>query len=361
MKLLGKLNRRLLGKAGNGYPGKENVAENFRILHAEKNVEGRLEAFYGEKLKLLMLVLGAGAVLTAALWVNERSSTLMEEGHFLPRKEKTYTREIWAVPDKESGKDKEAIVVEVEPQGLKKEQVKELLAEETARMESYIIGENSSLQEVRTDLNLIREIEGTPVTVDWELDSYEVLNLDGSIRKEKVTEDGTIVSLRGRLRCEDQESLYEKKLCTYPRTDSRYLTDDMAGSIHAVVDYSVGICGVAAPAVVLSRQICNSKKVSDHHAIIPTAVAGKSDINALPAGEREILGLIAKQVLRAVSESYRYRETTVVISCGGNTFTAKGKTILATGWKSYNEKEQTDKVVPELADGDELTVASSEI
>ena len=157
------------------------------------------------------------------------------------------------------------------------------------------------------------------------------------------------------------QSLYEKKLCTYPRTDSRYLTDDMVGSVHAVVDYSVGICGLAAPAVVLCEQICNSKKVSDHHAIIPTAVAGKSDINALPAGEREILGLIAKQVLRAVSESYRYHETTVVISCGGNTFTAKGKTILATGWKAYNEKEQTDKVIPELADGDELTMASSEI
>lgn len=157
------------------------------------------------------------------------------------------------------------------------------------------------------------------------------------------------------------QSLYEKKLCTYPRTDSRYLTDDMAGGVNAVVDCSVGICGVSAPAVVLCKQICNSKKVSDHHAIIPTAVAGKSDINALPVGEREILTMVAKQVLRAVSESYRYRETTVVISCGGNTFTTKGKTILETGWKAYNEKEQTDKVLPELTDGDELTVASSEI
>jgi DNA topoisomerase-3 len=157
------------------------------------------------------------------------------------------------------------------------------------------------------------------------------------------------------------QSLYEKKLCTYPRTDSRYLTDDMAGSVNAIVDCSIGICGVSAPAVVLREQICNSKKVSDHHAIIPTAVAGKSDINALPAGEREILTMIAKQVLRAVSESYRYRETTVVISCGGNTFTTKGKTILETGWKSYNEKEQSDKVIPELHDGDELTVAGSVI
>ena len=157
------------------------------------------------------------------------------------------------------------------------------------------------------------------------------------------------------------QSLYEKKLCTYPRTDSRYLTDDMADGVNAMVDCSVGICGVSAPAVVLHTQICNSKKVSDHHAIIPTTVAAKTDLSTLPAGEREILTMIAKQVLRAVSESYRYRETVVVISCGGNTYTTKGKTILETGWKAYNDKEQTDKVLPELADGDELTVASSEI
>ena len=157
------------------------------------------------------------------------------------------------------------------------------------------------------------------------------------------------------------QSLYEKKLCTYPRTDSRYLTDDMADGVNAVVACSVGICDEAAPPEVLSRQICNSKKVSDHHAIIPTLVAGETDINALPAGEREIIKLIAKQVLRAVSESYRFRETVAVISCGDHTFTAKGKIVENIGWKIYNEKEQTDKVLPELADGDELNVASSEI
>ncbi len=157
------------------------------------------------------------------------------------------------------------------------------------------------------------------------------------------------------------QSLYEKKLCTYPRTDSRYLTEDMADSVNAVVVCSVGICGEAAPAVVLPRQICDSKKVSDHHAIIPTIVAGETDINTLPAGEREIIKLIAKQVLRAVSESYRFRETVAVISCGDHTFTAKGKIVENVGWKIYNEKEQTDKVLPELADGDELKVVSSEI
>ena len=157
------------------------------------------------------------------------------------------------------------------------------------------------------------------------------------------------------------QSLYEKKLCTYPRTDSRYLTDDMADGVNAVVACSVGICDEAAPPEVLSRQICNSKKVSDHHAIIPTLVAGETDINALPAGEREIIKLIAKQVLRAVCDSFRYRETVAVISCGDHTFTAKGKIVENTGWKIYNEKEQTDKVLPELADGDKLKVASSEI
>ena len=157
------------------------------------------------------------------------------------------------------------------------------------------------------------------------------------------------------------QSLYEKKLCTYPRTDSRYLTDDMADGVNAVVACSVGICDEATPPEVLSRQICNSKKVSDHHAIIPTLVAGETDINTLPAGEREIIKLIAKQVLRAVCDSYCYRETVAVISCGDHTFTAKGKIVQNPGWKIYNEKEQTDKVLPELADGDELKVASSEI
>ena len=157
------------------------------------------------------------------------------------------------------------------------------------------------------------------------------------------------------------QSLYEKKLCTYPRTDSRYLTDDMADGVNAVVICSAGICGVSAPAAILPRQICNSKNVSDHHAIIPTAAASKSDIAILPAGEREIITLIAKQVLRAVSEPYRFRETVAVLSCGDNTFTAKGKIVENIGWKAYNEKEQSDKVLPELADGDELKVNASEI
>ena len=157
------------------------------------------------------------------------------------------------------------------------------------------------------------------------------------------------------------QSLYEKKLVTYPRTDSRYLTEDMEEMLPNLAKKMADKFGYNKNVQVHAKQVIDNKKVSDHHAIIPTAVAGKSDINALPAGEREILTMIAKQVLRAVSESYRYRETVATISCGDRTFTAKGKVVINIGWKAYNEKEQTDKVLPELTDGDELTVASSEI
>ena len=97
------------------------------------------------------------------------------------------------------------------------------------------------------------------------------------------------------------QALYEKKLCTYPRTDSRYLTDDMLGSIPAIVLCAAGIYGQDAPNEVLSQQVCNSKKVSDHHAIIPTMAAGEQDLSSLPTAEQNILKLISRQVLMAVS------------------------------------------------------------
>ena len=106
------------------------------------------------------------------------------------------------------------------------------------------------------------------------------------------------------------QSLYEKKLCTYPRTDSRYLTNDMLDGVEVIVDCAAGICGEEKPVTVHAKQVCNGKKVSDHHAIIPTTVAGKTDLGTLPAGEREVLMMIAKQVLRAVSGACKFCETT---------------------------------------------------
>ena len=131
------------------------------------------------------------------------------------------------------------------------------------------------------------------------------------------------------------QALYEKKLCTYPRTDARYLTDDMESTVPALVAVASAICEVPAPGNVNPAQICNSKKVSDHHAVVPTASTGKADTSVLPIGERKILRLVARQLLCAVSDAHKYAETAVTIECGGYFFTAKGKTVLDTGWKTY--------------------------
>ena len=136
--------------------------------------------------------------------------------------------------------------------------------------------------------------------------------------------------------------LYEKKLCTYPRTDSRYLTDDMLGSVPAIVLCAAGICGQDAPNEVLSQQVCNSKKVSDHHAIIPTIAAGEQDLSTLPTVEQNILKLISRQVLMAVSGAYCYREAEITITCG-ESFKTTMKMLLDAGWKKYSQKGTSQK------------------
>ena len=154
------------------------------------------------------------------------------------------------------------------------------------------------------------------------------------------------------------QSLYEKKLCTYPRTDSRYLTDDMEGGVNALALCCAGVCGTEPPAAVCSGQVCSSKKVSDHHAVVPTMAAGETDLETLPAGEREILRLVSRQVLMAVSAPFVYLETEARLDCGGNAFSAKGKTILHMGWRAYTEKGKQDSTLPELSEGQLLSVSS---
>ncbi len=156
------------------------------------------------------------------------------------------------------------------------------------------------------------------------------------------------------------QSLYEKKLCTYPRTDSRFLTDDMTDTVSQIADVAAGICGAQLQTVYVS-QVCDSKKVSDHHAIIPTESAGRTDIATLTTGEREVMRLICRQVLMAVSGLHTYMETVVTAECGSAVFTTKGKTVLDMGWKAFSEHE-TDKrmiVLSALSEGQELTNLSA--
>ena len=151
------------------------------------------------------------------------------------------------------------------------------------------------------------------------------------------------------------QSLYEKKLCTYPRTDSRYLTDDMVSLIPELTRISAKICHSDVP-LSLNTTICNSQKVTDHHAIVPTVSAMNADISVLPTGEREILRLVSRQLLCAVSEPFRYAETVAVLDCVGHIFTVKGRETLADGWKAYIDSEPNEKILPELKENGEYPV-----
>ena len=177
------------------------------------------------------------------------------------------------------------------------------------------------------------------------------------------------------------QNLYEKKLCTYPRTDSRYLTSDMAEGLPVLVNlvanampFRKGIaisCDAAA--------VINDKKVTDHHAIIPTRNIQEADLSALPVGERAVLELVALRLLCAVAEPHTYAETAVTVECAGAEFSAKGRTVRNPGWRALDaayraglknaepDKETEDKALPdggrlpELTEGQSLPVAGAAV
>ena len=162
------------------------------------------------------------------------------------------------------------------------------------------------------------------------------------------------------------QSLYEKKLVTYPRTDSRYLTEDMAVSLPGLAENSALAFGVQPPAAVHASAVINGKKVTDRHALLPTASMAKADLAALPAGEQSVLRMIVARLLAAVSEPHRYAETAVELSCAGTVFSAKGKEILDDGWKEVErqllpKEEKAVKVLPPLAEGEALPIEKTEI
>ena len=157
------------------------------------------------------------------------------------------------------------------------------------------------------------------------------------------------------------QALYEKKLCTYPRTDSRYLTDDMESAVPALVSAAAAICGIQTAGTISPAQVCDSKKVSDHHAVVPTASAVSADLAALPKGEHEILRLVSLSLVRAVCPPYRYAETQVTAECGGHTFTAKGKTVLDMGWRTCAEHPKNAALPDGLTEGQTLALDDIQI
>ena len=134
------------------------------------------------------------------------------------------------------------------------------------------------------------------------------------------------------------QSLYEKKLLTYPRTDSRYLTSDMAETASCAIHLAAKLppfdsCSNFFPLV---EAMISDKNVSDHHAIIPTMELEKADVYALPVGERNLLLLVCCKLLCAAAEPYMYEAVTATFDCGRQSFTAKGKQILSYGWQEID-------------------------
>ena len=142
------------------------------------------------------------------------------------------------------------------------------------------------------------------------------------------------------------QSLYEKKLTTYPRTDSCYITDDDEEMLEELTEALERFFDITPEdvdeAVPRTRRTVNREKVTDHHAILPTRSMLQADLDALPKGEQNVLKLIIARTLMAVSKPFRYLETLLTTECAGEEFTAKGKEILEEGWKAVERKVLAD-------------------
>ena len=161
------------------------------------------------------------------------------------------------------------------------------------------------------------------------------------------------------------QSLYEQKLATYPRTDSRYLTTDMKNTVLSVILASASHFMKNTDTLPMNvEQVTDNNKVSDHHAIIPTVKINGLDLQSLPMGEREILKLIALRLLVATNENHIFAETTITGKCHDNIFTTKGKTVLSEGFKAiaklYKDTENKAELpLPTISQGEVFKAVSS--
>ena len=160
------------------------------------------------------------------------------------------------------------------------------------------------------------------------------------------------------------QSLYEKKLVTYPRTDSQYLSDDMEDTARAVIRaiYKAVLFEEPSGAEPDVKRVMDSKKVTDHHAIIPTMEIAVTDLSSVPEGEMKILSLAANRLLCATGEKHEYETVKAEFLCNGTNFTVSGKSVIRNGWKDFEaafrrsyktseDKEKEDKKLPELSEG----------
>ena len=133
------------------------------------------------------------------------------------------------------------------------------------------------------------------------------------------------------------QNLYEKKLVTYPRTDSRFLTEDMEGMLPRLVDKLVWKFGYTRHVPVHAKQVIDNKKVSDHHAIIPTVNVADAEFGQLPSGEQKILSLITARFISALGDAAVRSETELEFTCADTVFKAKAKILKEKGWRDIQD------------------------
>ena len=158
------------------------------------------------------------------------------------------------------------------------------------------------------------------------------------------------------------QSLYEGKLVTYPRTDSQYLSDDMAQTALDVAKLCDTYFGFGISHTPDISKVINNSKVSGHHAIIPTSGIATADLSSLPSGEKNVLTLIATKLICATALAHKYEAVKLTGICNGTEFTATGRTVLEIGWKAYakqSDKKNEDKSLPAVSEGQTFTVAAS--
>jgi DNA topoisomerase-3 len=177
-------------------------------------------------------------------------------------------------------------------------------------------------------------------------------------------ESNRLFELTAKQTLDSAQKLYEQKLITYPRTDSRFLTSDMADTVTKLTPVVREFLNMETATPENVPQVINDKKVTDHHAIIPTAEIAKVKIDSLDENTQKVLLLISSRLISALADRHEYDSSTAVFECEGQTFTTTGKTIHKDGFKALDphfrklldlseRKTSTDaaEMLPQISEG----------
>lgn len=198
-------------------PGYSRVLSQLDCLYAAGDLQEQAKLYYREKLALLGKLFLAGLTLSLALLVGSVTDGSLEDGYFLSRQKQAFQKELELQVE---GEEARTVEIQVEPRELTAEECQALLEDTMAGLDTCILGDNASLDEVRSDLQLLTEVENTLVCIRWELDSYELMNMDGSLRRERLAEregtqgedfaeSGVLVTLTAHLTCQEEAAVYQ--------------------------------------------------------------------------------------------------------------------------------------------------------